>query len=136
MWPYLLLAAGGVLTEVLLEVAPARDQALPPGREDVRGGRQAHGLDVPAEGQGAAQLQHRHVEVGCVGVIGGVRDDLRHAGLHRAGFRAAELGCASIGHPLRGVLEPAGQTNGSSEAPVDRAEERGLGEGAISGGKC
>lgn len=127
---------GGELTEVLPEVAPAGDETLPPGREDVRGRRQAHGLDVPAEGQGAAQPQHRHVEVGGVGVVGGVRDDLGHAGPHRAGLGAAELGGASVGHPLGGILEPAGQTDGTERPlctwPGWGAQERGV----ISGGQC
>lgn len=100
---------GGELTEVLAEVAPAGDEALPAGREHVRGGRQAHGLHVAAEGQRAAQPQHGHVEVGRVRVVGGVRDDLGHAGAHGAGLGAAELGAAGVGHPLGGVLEPAGQ---------------------------
>lgn len=77
----------------------------------MRGGREAHRLDAPAEGQGAAQLDHCHVEVGRVGVVEGVRDDPGHAGPHGAGLRATEEVCAGVGHPLGGVLEPAGQTN-------------------------
>lgn len=129
--------AGGVLTEVLLEVAPARDETLLPGREDVRGSRQAHGLDVPAEGQRAAQPEHRHVEVSRVGVVGWVREDLGHAGPHRAGLRAAELGRARVGHPLRGVLEPAGKRTAAQAGPPPRAGEGGQESEAMGGGvKC
>lgn len=102
----------------------------------MRGSRQAHGLDVPAEGQRAAQPEHCHVEVSRVRVVGRVCEDLGHAGPHRAGLRAAELRGACVGHPLAGVLQPAGQTNGSSEAPVDRAAEGNQQSEAISGGKC
>lgn len=105
-----------VLTEILLEVAPARDQTLLPGREDVHGGWEAHRLHMPAEGQGATQLEHRHVEVGRVRVVEGVRDDPGHSGPHRAGLRAAEVRAARVSHPLGGVLESAGQTNPRSEA--------------------
>lgn len=109
------------LTEVLPEVAPAGDQALPPGREDMRGGGQAHGLDVPAEGQGPVQLQHRHVKVSRVRVVQRVRGDAGHARPHRAGLCAAQVRRARVGHPLSRVLESAGQTDHSSRAhPRDR----------------
>lgn len=116
-WPGLALPAARqpgceqqVLTEVLLEVAPAGDQTLLPGWENVGGSRETHRLHVPAEGQGAAQLQHCHVEVSRVGVVQGVCDDPDHTGPHRAGFQATEVGGTRVDHPLGGVLEPAGQT--------------------------
>lgn len=114
---------GQALTEVLPEVAPAGDQALPPRREDVCGGGEAHGLDVPAEGQGAVQLQHRHVEVRRVWVVPRVRGDAGHARPHRAGLRAAQERRARVCHPRSWVLEPAGQTDHGSEAhPWDRRQ--------------
>jgi hypothetical protein len=106
---------GRPLTEVLPEVAPARDEALLAGREAVRGGREAGGLDAAAEGQRAAEPQHGHVEVRGVRVVPRVPGDLLHARAH--GLGAAELRAARRGHPRARGLEPAGQSGAQTRAP-------------------
>lgn len=73
-----------LLTEILLEVAPARDKALLAGGEVMPSIWQAHGLDVRSEGHRSLQLQHGHIIVSCVGIVGGVWDDARDVHFHRA----------------------------------------------------
>lgn len=65
-----------LLTEILLEVAPARDKALLAGGEVMASIWQAHRLDVLSEGHRSLQLQHGHIIVSCVSIVRGVWDDL------------------------------------------------------------
>lgn len=102
-----------LLTEILLEVSPARDQALLVGREVMPSMWQAHGLDVLSEGHGSLQLQHGHVVVGRVSVVGGVRDDPGDAHFHCTAVCTTDGGGPCVRCPHGRVLEPGRGTAGT-----------------------
>lgn len=58
-----------VLTIILVQRSPPRDDAPLPGDKHVGLGGQADGLDVRAEGEGRLQLQHGDVVVAGEGVV-------------------------------------------------------------------
>lgn len=69
-------ACHALLTEILLEVAPARDKALLAGGEVMASIWQAYRLDVLSESHRSLQLQHGYIIVSCLGIVRGVWDDL------------------------------------------------------------
>lgn len=69
-------ACHALLTEILFEVAPARDKALLAGGEVMASIWQANRLDVLGESHRSLQLQHGHIIVSGVSVVRGVWDDL------------------------------------------------------------